>query len=74
MENSSDDYETVSESETDSSYSPPSKITNIKHRIRKNIIESESDDDDEDEDDDDNDNDDNGDDDNDGGDDDDDDQ
>ena len=54
MENSSDDYETVSESETDSSYSPPSKITNIKHRIRKNIIESESDDDeDEDEDDDD---------------------
>jgi len=53
MENSSDDYETVSESETDSSYSPPSKITNIKHRIRKNIIESESDDDDDDDDEDD---------------------
>ena len=53
MENSSDDYETVSESETDSSYSPPSKITNIKHRIRKNIIESESDDDEDDDDDDD---------------------
>lgn len=53
MENSSDDYETVSESETDSSYSPPSKITNIKHRIRKNIIESESDDDDDEDDDDD---------------------
>jgi ATP-dependent Lon protease len=51
MENSSDDYETVSESETDSSYSPPSKITNIKHRIRKNIIESESDDDEDDDDD-----------------------
>ena len=50
MENSSDDYETVSESETDSSYSPPSKITNIKHRIRKNIIESESDDDEDDDD------------------------
>lgn len=46
LENSSDDYETVSESETDSSYNPPTKPTNIKQRIRKNIIESESDDDD----------------------------
>ena len=54
MDNSSDDYETVSESETDSSYSPQAKPTNIKQRIRKNIIESESDnDDDEDEDEDD---------------------
>jgi ATP-dependent Lon protease len=44
MENSSDDYETVSESETDSSYNPPAKTMNIKQR--KNIIESESDDDD----------------------------
>ena len=46
LENSSDDYETVSESETDSSYNPPTKPTDIKQRIRKNIIESESDDDD----------------------------
>ena len=53
MEKSSDDYETVSESETDSSYSPPAKPTNIKQRIRKNIIESESDNDDDDDDDDD---------------------
>jgi ATP-dependent Lon protease len=42
MENSSDEYETVSESETDSSYNPPVKTKGDKQRIRKIIAESES--------------------------------
>ena len=42
MENSSDEYETVSESETDSSYNPPAKTKVDKQRIRKIIAESES--------------------------------